>query len=950
VDGDLRLLGINRAARVALGRGDDAAQLLMKRGGEALHCVLAAGPGGCGRQDACTDCVIRRSVGHALEVGAVRRARAFMRLGGEDPVDVCLLVSASPLADHGATHAVLTLEDVSDVQLKEEVIRSERALRDADARAASLARFPEENPDPVLRVAADGVLAYANKAARVALGHMRLEVGRDVPAELARDVRRALEGGRRVWSELSCGDRIFALSFMPVGREVNLYGHDVTEEKRTLAELAAQKERLRVTLSSIGDAVVATDESARITLVNGVAEKLTGWSAGDAIGRRIDEVFKILNEDTREAAVNPVERALREGVIVGLANHTSLVARDGSERPIADSAAPIRDAQGRTTGVVLVFRDQTSERASEKALRESERRIRAKLDAILSPEGDISNLELGDVLDAEALRSMMLELNRLSRIPMAIIDVRGKVLVGVGWQDICTKFHRVHPETCKHCIESDTCLSAGVPPGEIRLYKCKNNMWDVATPVLLGGHHAGNVFMGQFFFEDEPLDYDVFRSQAARYGFDEGDYLAALEAVPRLSRESVATGMQFFLKFAGMVSQSSYSNLKLARSAAERESLLTSLRESKEHLEEADRRKNEFLAVLSHELRNPLAPIRNSLYLLDRAPPGSHQATRARSVIDRQTKHLSRLVDDLLDVTRISHGKISLNRSRIDVRDVVRRTCDDNRSAFEQGEIEMHLDLPFGPVWIDADETRVSQALGNLIQNAAKFTPTPGRVMVGVAAREDRAEIVVRDTGVGIEPRDLERMFQPFAQADQGLARTQGGLGLGLALVKGLVELHGGFVRAHSDGAGHGSEFVITLPLCTAVPPADLPNATSVGTRRKLVLIVEDSVDAGQSLADILELEGHRTVLARSGATAIAIAREIRPDVVLCDIGLPDLSGFEVARTIRADAALRSSVLIALSGYAQPEDRRRAIDAGFDAHVAKPPDVEALKTMLAKVR
>ena len=227
----------------------------------------------------------------------------------------------------------------------------------------------------------------------------------------------------------------------------------------------------------------------------------------------------------------------------------------------------------------------------------------------------------------------------------------------------------------------------------------------------------------------------------------------------------------------------------------------------------ADQLKSEFIAVLSHELRNPLAPIRTGLQLLRRSPPGSPMAARAWEIMQRQTEHLTRLVDDLLDVTRISRGKIDLCRARVDLRDVVRASCDDLRSLFEPGRLDLRLELPPGPIWVDADATRVAQVVGNLLQNAAKFTPAGGIVAVTVAAGGGRAEISVRDTGVGIEPGEVERMFEPFAQAEQGLARTQGGLGLGLPLAKGLVELHGGSIRARSEGHGRGSEFVVSLPL-----------------------------------------------------------------------------------------------------------------------------------------
>jgi signal transduction histidine kinase len=230
-------------------------------------------------------------------------------------------------------------------------------------------------------------------------------------------------------------------------------------------------------------------------------------------------------------------------------------------------------------------------------------------------------------------------------------------------------------------------------------------------------------------------------------------------------------------------------------------------------VQRADRRKSEFIAVLSHELRNPLAPIRTGLQLVRRSPPGSPIASRAWEIIARQTEHLSLLVDDLLDITRVSHGKIELHRARIDLRDVVRSSCDDLVPLFERGTLTLHLELPPGPLWVEADATRVAQVVGNLLQNAVKFTPAGGSVTVNAAAGGGRAEISVRDTGVGMDASELERMFEPFAQAEQGLARTMGGLGLGLALAKALVELHGGSIQARSEGRGRGSEFVVSLPL-----------------------------------------------------------------------------------------------------------------------------------------
>jgi PAS domain S-box-containing protein len=379
----------------------------------------------------------------------------------------------------------------------------------------------------------------------------------------------------------------------------------------------------------------------------------------------------------------------------------------------------------------------------------------------------------------------------------------------------------------------------------------------------------------------------------------------------------------------------------------ERAQAQAALRTTEEQLRESDRRKTEFLAVLSHELRNPLTPIRNSIYLLERSPPGSTQGARAREVLHRQTDHLARLVDDLLDATRISRGKIELKRARFDLREVVRRTTDDLRSLFEASGIDLRVERAAGPLWVDGDETRIAQVLGNLLHNAAKFTPEGGVVTVVAAERDGAATLVVEDTGAGIASGEVERMFEPFTQGAQDRARTAGGLGLGLALVKGLVELHGGTVRAHSGGAGLGAEFTVSLPLAPeARGPGAARGAERVAEGRRLVVIVEDNVDAGATLGEILELSGHRVHLARDARAGLALARELHPDLVLCDIGLPDMDGYDFARAVRRDPALARTRLIAVTGYAQAEDRARALEAGFDAHLAKPPAIEDLEAAM----
>jgi len=366
-------------------------------------------------------------------------------------------------------------------------------------------------------------------------------------------------------------------------------------------------------------------------------------------------------------------------------------------------------------------------------------------------------------------------------------------------------------------------------------------------------------------------------------------------------------------------------------------------------LVEADRRKNEFLAMLSHELRNPLAPIKNSLYILDRAAPGGEQAHRALGVIDRQVTQLSNLVNDLLDVTRITRNKIQLQRQRLDLNQLIHRAVEDNRSFFERNEVRLSYEIGPTPVLINADATRIAQMVGNLLQNAAKFTPHGGRAHVSVAAEAGEAVVRVVDNGVGMAPDTLAHLFQPFMQADQSLDRSMGGLGLGLALVKGLVELHGGRIQAQSDGLGRGAALVVRLPLddgAALEKPAARANGPRVCRR---VLIIEDNLDAAESLREALELGEHEVEVAYGGLEGIERARSFHPDVVLCDIGLPGMDGYDVARAVRKDPALQSTLLVALSGYALPEDVERAAQAGFQHHLAKPPSVDALERVLSEM-
>ncbi len=371
------------------------------------------------------------------------------------------------------------------------------------------------------------------------------------------------------------------------------------------------------------------------------------------------------------------------------------------------------------------------------------------------------------------------------------------------------------------------------------------------------------------------------------------------------------------------------------------------LADANRRLREADRRKNEFLAVLSHELRNPLAPIRTSFDLLDQLEPGSSQDRRARDVIHRQLDHLTRLVDDLLDVTRITSGKIALQRELLDLAELTRRTVEDHRDAFVRAGVELAYVAAPTPVRVNGDRTRLAQVTGNLLHNAAKFTPRGGTTTVTVEGDSAHARIRVTDSGRGISPELLPHLFEPFIQADDTLDRRLGGLGLGLAVAKGLIELHGGSIIAASDGFEKGASFTIVLPQEVADSPS--AGTRAVAAARKVayrILVIEDNADAADALCAILELGGHQTGVAYDGPEGLHRARELVPDVVFCDIGLPGMNGYDVARSFRADPALRDATLVALSGYGTPDDVAKARAAGFDLHVTKPADRARLEQVL----
>jgi PAS domain S-box-containing protein len=380
---------------------------------------------------------------------------------------------------------------------------------------------------------------------------------------------------------------------------------------------------------------------------------------------------------------------------------------------------------------------------------------------------------------------------------------------------------------------------------------------------------------------------------------------------------------------------------------------VTQRKQAEEALRETDRRKDEFLAILAHELRNPLAPIRNALHILKQPGAAGAVFEQAREMAERQVRHMARLLDDLLDVSQVALGKIELRKEVLDLTAVVRRSVEVVRPLFEQRGHQLTVALPPEPLRVEADPTRLEQIVTNLLNNAAKYTDPGGRIWLLVEQSNCEVRLWVRDTGIGIAAAMLPRVFDLFVQGERRMDRSQGGVGIGLTLVKRLVELHGGRVEASSTGPGQGSEFVVHLPAAPDIGAATgrgagVDAAASAPAPPRRVLVVDDNVDAADSLVLLLRLDGHAVRVAYDGPTALLLARAFDPQVVLLDIGMPRMDGYEVARRLRQQPGGRSALVLALTGCGQEADRQRSVAAGFDGHLVKPVEPSVLQTLLAE--
>lgn len=627
------------------------------------------------------------------------------------------------------------------------------------------------------------------------------------------------------------------------------------------------REVFRVTLRSIGDAVITTDNQANLTYINEIGEALTGWSHEDALGQPLDRVFRIVNEVSRKPVENPAMRALRQGVVVGLANHTVLIKKDGTECPIDDSAAPIRDEQGHVSGCVLIFRDVTAQRLNE--------RERAK-----------------QLITARLLASIVENSND------AIIS---KSLDGIiqSWNAAAERLFGFTAEeaTGKH-------ISLVIPKERI-----------AEEDQIIASLKAGKRI--------EHYETERVRSDGERI-------VVSLTISPIKDDAGNVVGAS-----------------KIVRDITERKRLEDNLRVLAANLSENDRRKNEFLATLAHELRNPLAPMTNMLEVLKRSDGNADVLKRAHETIERQLGQMVRLVDDLLDWNRITHDRLELRRSEVELSSVIQQAVEVARPHIDAARHHLSVELPDEPIYLNADRTRLAQVFGNLLNNSSKYTRPEGNI--SLQAKRDGGEVVVtvKDNGAGIPPNKLDSIFDMFMQVARTAERSQGGLGIGLTLVKRLVQMHGGSIEPRSAGEGMGSEFVVRLPVLSGPTAAARDrSATAQEPVQRRIVIVDDNRDSADSLAMLLEITNNQTYLAHDGMEALAAIEKHRPDVVLLDIGLPKLDGYEVCRRVREQPWGRDIVIIALTGWGQEDDLRKSQEAGFNGHLVKPVDYEKLLELL----
>ncbi len=812
-------------------------------------------------------------------------------------LDVSLTVS--PLRDAAGTviGASKIVRDVSN----------RRRLDDSRARLAAIV---ESSDDAIVSKDLQGTIRSWNRGAERIFGYASAEaVGRSI-LMLIPDDRQAEE--REILAKIARGERIdhyetirrtkdgraidVSLTISPLrDAEGSIVGaskiaRDITERKRMERDLAAHRERFRVTLASVGDAVIASDVEGRVTFLNPTAQRLTGWSADEAEGQPLAEVFHIVSEETGERIENPAQKVIRSGTILGLANHTALIGRDGIERPIADSAAPIFDDRGQIVGVVLTFRDIGEERRAEEALQEQRDWFEQTLQGI------------GDGVIATDVRGRVVFMNPVAEY------LTGRTLpdsVGAS----CSEVFCIVNERTRKAVENPV------------------------VGVLREGRAIG--LASQTILIDAEGTERFIDDSAAPIRSGSGRVIGAVLVFRDVSERRSAERAR-------------------ADAEQERERLLESERAARSDAERANRAKDEFVATLSHELRTPLNAILGWTQILKSQASRPEVLERGIDVIERNTRVQAQLVADLLDMSRIMSGKMVLEIRNVDLGRIVEAAIETILPAAESKGVAISTELDAAIGGIAGDPARLQQIIWNLLSNAVKFTPSGGRVQVRVERFDSEAHVVVRDTGIGIPNDFLPALFERFRQAESATNRRFGGLGLGLAIVKQLAELHGGSVEAASDGEGRGSTFRVRLPIGeprrrseSEDGSRERPDGESSGENTLSglrVLAVEDEADTADLLARFLRNAGALVTVVHSATAALQAIQTAVPDILVSDIGMPGVDGYELMRRIRKlDPAAGGTIpAVAVTAFARPEDRMRALDAGYQSHLTKPIEVGEL--------
>lgn len=751
--------------------------------------------------------------------------------------------------------------------------------------------------------------------------------------------------------------------------------------------LFGERERFRATLQSIGDGVIVTDDRGHVEYINPIGQALTGYG-DESQGQPIANVFNIVSESEHAPLEQSVTKVLETQTRVSLPVHTLLVHKDGSERPIEETATPIHDAGGQLTGVVLVFRDGSEKRRYTLALQRSEAEFRA-----LFEEAGIGKADLG------------INAGVFSRVNRRLCDLTGYSAAELRSKRLADLFApEISPAIDKMIAElRDGSIMSGVFEAPLILKDGKTIWTRLSTNLISSADNIDPVILAMF--EDisetrnaiEALRDSENRMRiilenvstfvmllapdgtilqvngAARemggiasadllgvridesftFNYDQDIAAAVKDAIHR-----AASGAQVRTDLRARLSQNRYITLDawlapvyvgdatpayLVASGVD----ITERKAMEEQLQAADRKKDEFLAMLGHELRNPLAPIATAVALL-RATEGHDVRILEHSigVIERQSEHLTSLVNDLLDVARFTSGKIVLHFEVLDIAEPVKRAIELNEAQFKAHRQDFHVELPDAPLYVRGDLHRLTQVFGNLLNNASKYSETHARIDISAIQSAGEVIVTVTDTGMGIAADMLPHVFDLFTQSQRALDRAQGGLGIGLTLVKRLIDLHGGQVIAESAGAGKGSRFTVSLQEARAPTHVEPSAPVALGGEALSVLVVDDNRDAAEMLGELISILGHRATAAFDGPSAVSLAIQLAPDVIMCDIGLPGLSGHDVARKLRNLPETRSAYLVAVTGYGQDQDRERSASAGFDAHLVKPIDQKDVADIL----